>query len=155
MHPRTADRLIVALASVGLAIAGYLTLLHYDTNVPLVCTVGSFVNCETVLSSPSATVAGVPVAVWGLAWFGVALVLAALAMRAGAADRGAAVRTVLLAWTVAAILVVLYLVYQEVGVVGKVCAWCTAVHVIVIAMLTLQMTGGSHSPGERPPPAGG
>jgi uncharacterized membrane protein len=33
---------------------------------------------------------------------------------------------------------VLYLVYQEVGVIGKLCAWCTAVHVIIISMLIVQ-----------------
>jgi uncharacterized membrane protein len=32
----------------------------------------------------------------------------------------------------------LYLDYQEVGVVGKICAWCTAVHVIIVAMAVVQ-----------------
>lgn len=138
MHRRTADRITLALATAGLLIACYLTLLHYDSSVPLVCSAGSFVNCETVLTSPSASFAGVPVAVWGLAWFGVAVAVAALLLRAEARDNASTLRTVLRAWTAAGVVGVLYLVYQEVGVVGKLCAWCTAIHLIVLMMLIVQ-----------------
>lgn len=134
---RTADSLTAALAAVGLLIAGYLTALHYYSSVPLVCSAGSLVNCETVLTSPSATVAGLPVAVWGLVWFGVAVTLSAIVLvRDGVGGGG--VRTALLAWTVAATVGVLYLVYQEVGVIGKICLWCTALHAIILAMLILE-----------------
>ncbi|HVX39716.1 MAG TPA: vitamin K epoxide reductase family protein [Gemmatimonadaceae bacterium] len=140
MRRRSADRLAIALATVGLLIAAYLTLLHYDSGVRLVCSAGAFVNCETVLTSPSATFAGVPVAVWGLAWFGVALVLAVLLLRDQARDKPNALRLASRAWTAAGVIGVLYLVYQEVGVVGKICAWCTAVHLIVLAMAIVQFT---------------
>lgn len=140
MRRRTADRITLALATAGLLIAGYLTLLHYDSNVPLVCSAGSFVNCETVLASPSATFAGVPVAVWGLAWFAVALVLAALLLRARRPDLARTARSISRAWTAAGLIGVLYLVYQEVGVIGKLCAWCTAVHAIVVLMVVVQST---------------
>ena len=150
MRRRTADRVTLALALVGLLVAAYLTLLHYDSSVPLVCSAGSFVNCETVLTSPSATVLAVPVAVWGIVWFAVALAMAALLVRAKARGGSPMLRNALLAWTVAATLGVLYLVYQEVGVIGKLCAWCTAVHVIVLAMLVVQVGGQSAegNPGE-------
>lgn len=138
MRRRTADRATVALAVAGLLIAGYLALLHYDRSVPLVCSAGSLVNCETVLTSPSATVAGVPVAVWGVAWFVVAAAMAVLMLRRGVHGDSRPLRRALLAWTGIATLVVLYLVYQEVGVIGKLCAWCTAVHAIVIGMLVVQ-----------------
>jgi uncharacterized membrane protein len=36
-------------------------------------------------------------------------------------------------------LMVLWLVYQEIGVIGKICAWCTAVHVLVLALLVVQV----------------
>ena len=140
MHRRTADRLTLGLALAGLMIAGYLTVLHYDSSVPLVCSAGSLVNCETVLSSPSATVAGVPVAVWGVAWFVVALVLMAMIVGADARGGSTRLRNAALAWIGVATLVVLYLVYQEVGVIGKLCAWCTAVHAIVIGMLVVQVS---------------
>jgi uncharacterized membrane protein len=138
MRRRTADRLVLALATAGLLIAGYLTLLHYDSTVPLVCSANSLVNCEAVLTSPSATFAGVPVAVWGLVWFGLALAFAAPLLRAGDVPRLTRVRLASRAWTAAGVAGVLYLVYQEVGVVGKVCAWCTAVHVIIVTMAVVQ-----------------
>lgn len=138
MRRRTADRLVLALATVGLLIAGYLTLLHYDSSVPLVCGGGSFVNCETVLTSPSSMVAGLPVAVWGVCWFGVALACAALLVRGEGLGGASRLRTASRAWTAAGVLGVLYLVYQEVGVVGKICAWCTAVHVIILTMAVVQ-----------------
>lgn len=139
MRRRTADRVTVALAVAGLLIAGYLALLHYDRSVPLVCSAGSLVNCETVLTSPSATVAGVPVAVWGVAWFVIALGSAVSIVRTEARGGSPRLRSAALAWTGIATLVVLYLVYQEVGVIGKLCAWCTAVHAIVIGMLVVQV----------------
>lgn len=141
MRGRTADRITVVLAVAGLFISGYLALLHYDRSVPLVCSAGSFVNCETVLASPSATVWHVPVAVWGLVWFAVALGLAAGALRGeGRAGSPSAptLRSASLAWSAAGTAGVMYLIYQEVGVIGKLCAWCTAVHVIIISMLIVQ-----------------
>lgn len=138
MRRRTADLLVVALAAAGLLVAGYLTLLHYDSSVPLVCGAGTFVNCEAVLTSPSAFVAGVPVAVWGVLWFAVALALAAVLLRAARAGGSARLRQAARGWTAAGVVGVLYLIYQEVGVVGKICAWCTAVHVIIVAMAIVQ-----------------
>lgn len=37
MGGRTGDRIALNLAVAGLPIAGYLTLLHYDSSMPLVC----------------------------------------------------------------------------------------------------------------------
>jgi uncharacterized membrane protein len=138
MRSRTGDRAVLALAIAGLLVAGYLTLLHYDSSVPLVCSAGSLVNCEAVLTSPSAMFAGVPVAVWGVVWFGAALGFAGLLLRTGDSPGGSRVRLASRAWTAAGVAGVLYLVYQEVGVVGKICAWCTAVHVIIVAMAVVQ-----------------
>ncbi len=137
MPARRADRLRVALALIGLLIASYLTLLHYVASVPLVCAAGSVVDCETVLHSPSSVVLGVPVAAWGLLWFVVALTLALLAVRGGQETAG--LRGVALAWSFAGTGSVLWLVYQEIGVIGRICAWCTAVHVVVLALLAIQV----------------
>ena len=138
MSLRSYDRLRVALSAAGLLIAAYLTLLHYDSAVPLVCSGGSLVNCEQVLTSASAVVFGVPVAVYGVAWFAVALALAAASLRAAGAESHG-LRVGGLAWTLVATAVVLWLVYQELGVIGKLCAWCTAVHVLVLALLVVQV----------------
>ncbi len=139
MRPRSLDRLRLALAALGLLISAYLTLLHYDSAVPLVCGRGALVDCETVLASPSASVLGVPVAAWGLAWFAVALALALLSLRPGTRGESPPLRAAGLGWTLIGTAAVLWLIYQEVGVIGRLCAWCTAVHLVVLALLVLQV----------------
>ncbi len=145
MRLRTYDLLRLGLVVAGLAVSGYLTLLHYDSHVPLVCAHGSFVNCASVLTSPSAMVLGIPVALTGVAWFAGALALALLSLRAAAPGvRGQGgeppwLRSGALAWTLIGVATVLWLVYQELGVVGRICVWCTVVHAIVLAMLVLQV----------------
>lgn len=139
MNARPYARLRVALSAIGLAIAGYLTLLHYDSDVPLVCAGGSVVNCEAVLTSASSVVLGVPVAVYGLLWFAAALVLAVLSARGRDAPPPPALRAPRVAWALVGTMSVLWLIYQEIGVVGKICAWCTAVHVVVLALLVIEV----------------
>ncbi len=145
MRLRTYDLLRLGLVVAGLAVSGYLTLLHYDSDVPLVCAHGSFVNCASVLTSPSAMVLGIPVALAGVAWFAGALALALLSLRAaipgvrGQGGESPWLRSGALAWTLIGVASVLWLVYQELGVVGRICVWCTVVHAIVLAMLVLQV----------------
>ncbi len=140
MRLRSYDRLLVMLSAVGLAIAGYLTLLHYDSSVPLVCSGGSLVNCEQVLTTASSVVFGVPVAAWGLLWFAVSLALAILSSRSRGHVESPAWRSASLAWASIGTLSVFWLVYQELGVIGRICAWCTAVHVLVLALLVIQVS---------------
>ena len=139
MSPLGYDRARLSLAAAGLAISAYLTLLHYDNDVPLVCSGGSFVNCETVLTSPSSVVAGVPVAVWGLVWFVVAVSLALVFLRYPPSSKPRSLQMGGLGWALLGTGPVLWLVYQELGVVGRLCAWCTAVHVIVLALLVVEV----------------
>jgi uncharacterized membrane protein len=139
MRSGSLHRLRLALAAMGLAIAGYLTVLHYDTRVPLVCARGSFVDCESVLGSPSSMVLGLPVAVWGLLWFAAAFVMALLAARAGQRGEVGALGAAGLAWALVGTVAVLWLLYQEIGVVGRICAWCTAVHVLVLTLLVVEV----------------
>ena len=49
------------LIVLGTLVAGYLTLLHYDSQVPLVCSNHGFIDCENVLTSPESTWFGIPV----------------------------------------------------------------------------------------------
>jgi uncharacterized membrane protein len=121
-----------ALAIVGLVISVYLTLLHYVTSVPLYCSNSGAVNCEQVLTSPQSVVLGLPVAAWGLAWFIVAVWL--LWGGGGAGWRAQAANL----WTVVGAITVVYLVYTELIVIGKICLWCTSIHVIVLAIFVLQ-----------------
>jgi len=151
MRLRSYDRLRLGLTLAGLLVSGYLTLLHYDSHVPLACAHGSFVNCASVLTSPSAMVLGIPVAVTGLAWFAVALALGLLSLRARARGEPPWLRAGALAWTLIGVASVLWLVYQELGVIGRICVWCTVVHAIVLAILVLQVLS---DPLRASPPGG-
>jgi uncharacterized membrane protein len=128
---------IAALSVVGAAIAGYLTWVHYAELQPF-C-VGGGGACERVQSSPYAKLAGLPVAVLGLA--GYLAVLGSLALP----DRSV---TAFLALVGAGFSV--YLTYVELAVVHAVCQWCvasavvmTAVAVASIARLLWRTTDGA------------
>lgn len=114
------------LAAAAVAIASYLTWQHLAGEVPP-CLPGG--GCETVLTSPYAVFAGIPVALPG--------VLAAVTTLAGAlvwwrlADR----RGLLVAYLVgmASVAVVAYLTYLEVAVIGALCAWCVTFALCTVA----------------------
>lgn len=128
-----ASRLLrVALTVAGLAVSIYLTAVHYDASVPLACGHAGIVDCAQVVTSPESVWFGLPVAAWGLLWFAVMLILVLL--RPGPGNWRATT-----AWTIAGGVVVVYLVYLELLVIGSICLWCTAVHVLVLTLLALQV----------------
>jgi len=63
--PKWATGLLVALALVGFCDATYLTIDHYQ-NIAPPCFIGS---CEVVLTSAYSTVAGIPVSIFGVAYY--------------------------------------------------------------------------------------
>ena len=122
-------RLATALICVlGLAVAGYLTYVHYAELKPL-C-VGGGGGCEKVQASDYAELAGVPVALLGLA--GYALILASLLVP-GDAGR---VSGALLALTGFGFS--LYLTWVELFELDAICQWCvvSAVLMTVLAVTT-------------------
>src|SRR5260370_15950158 len=73
--------LLLVLSLVGVGIAIYLTLVHYE-NAPLVCSDSGLINCARVLSSYYSVVPGtsVPITLPGLGWSVVSAALAAVAL---------------------------------------------------------------------------
>ena len=118
----------IGVALAGLGIAGYLTAVHYAGGTP-VCAVAH--GCATVQQSDYAALAGVPVAVLGLA--GYVAILAALA-RDGEAWRTAAAFVSLAGLGFSA-----WLTYVEVAVLHAICIWCvgSAVCMALLAALTI------------------
>ena len=120
----------LGLIGLGVIIASYLTLLHYDSQIPLVCSSHGFVDCESVLTSPESTWVGVPVSLFGWAWFvayGVTLLARprAVWIRRGLAMAGAAT--------------VLYLVYVEFVELGQICLWCSSLHIIILSLFGIEL----------------
>ena len=128
---------LAGMGLAGLGISAYLTTVHY-AQVPLLCTTGGVVDCAAVTSSTYSVVPGttIPVTAPGMLWFAVSAVLAVLAVVAARRERDEPcwLRTVHVLWCVAGLAVVLYLVYAEISL-RRICEWCTAVHLLVLASL--------------------
>lgn len=117
------------LSIVGLLISIYMTYEHFTGSTTLACSDNGTVNCLKVTTSPWAVIAGVPVAVAGLAYF---LVMALLCAPTRFAKDVAVLR---LLGVVVGTVMVLWLVYVELFKVDAICLWCTGVHVVTLLLL--------------------
>lgn len=131
--------LTLAASAVGLGVSTYLTFVHFAA-AQLVCTVGGPVNCERVLGSGYAVIAGssVPTSAAGIVWFGISATLAA-AMLLGI-GRQSTLHAIQVAWSIAGLLTVVYLLFVEIVLVGAICLWCTTAHALVVAIFVLTVT---------------
>ncbi|MFI9009433.1 vitamin K epoxide reductase family protein [Actinosynnema sp. NPDC053489] len=125
----------LALSLAGLAVSTYLTIAHFDAGA-LLCAEGEVVDCGTVTTSEQSELFGIPVAVLGLAFFAF---LTAVCLPF--AWRSRALHWVRLAAVGVGVLFVVYLVAAEFLLIGKVCLWCTAVHVITLALAAVLVSG--------------
>jgi uncharacterized membrane protein len=130
-HPRWPGLVGTAASLAGLGVAGYLTYEHYTGSTSLVCSDKGIVNCLAVTTSTYSKVVGVPVAVLGLAFFAVMLVLQLPVMW----DKGERlIRAARVAWSVVGLGTVVYLLYAELFRIDAICLWCTAVHVLTFVL---------------------
>jgi len=117
---------IAVLCVLGIGIATYLTYVHY-AGLKVLCLSGG--SCETVQSSSYAKLAGIPVAVLGLA--GYITILISLAVRAEA-SRAAAFGVALIGFGFS-----LYLTYRELFTIKAICQWCVASAALMTALAIL------------------
>ena len=118
---------IAGLALAGLAIAVYLSWVHYEDAKPF-CVAGGG-GCERVQTSDYAELSGIPVAVLGV--IGYALILGSLWIR-GDAGRLAGALLALSGFGFSA-----YLTYREVFTIDAICQWCVASAVVMTALAVL------------------
>lgn len=109
------------LALAGLAIAAYLTYVHYAGDTPY-CVAGGG-GCEQVQRSDYAKLAGIPVSVLGLCAY-TALLLTALVPGRTAAAAGAGI-------AVAGAVFSAWLLYAQLALIDAVCQWCIANDVVI------------------------
>jgi uncharacterized membrane protein len=131
----------IVISVAGVALAAYLTYVHYKP-AALICTTGG--GCETVQQSKYAVLAGVPVAVLGLAAWTAALLLAIW-------DSELA-RTLLLAIALIALAFAAYLVILQLFVIDAICTWCMindlAITPIFVVLTLLRLrTAGTRATG--------
>ena len=112
------------LAVLALAVAGYLTYVHYAELEPICAGGGG--GCERVQNSSYAELAGVPVAVLGLV--GYALILASLWVP-GDAGRVAGAVFALAGFGFSA-----YLTWLELFEIDALCQWCVVSAVLMTAL---------------------
>ncbi len=128
----TDRRLAIAigvLCVIGIGIASYLTYVHY-AGLKVLCL--SSGGCETVQASSYAKLAGIPVAVLGLA--GYVFILISLAIRD---DIGRALGFGL---ALIGFLFSAYLTYRELFTIKAICQWCVSSAVLMTLVLILTAT---------------
>jgi uncharacterized membrane protein len=125
MRPASRRTIVTAvLGLVGLGVAIYLTIVHYTGAEPI-CGISH--GCHTVQTSKYAELAGIPVAVLGLA--GYAALLLALPIRG---ENGRLIRVAI---TAIGFLFSAYLTYLELFVIDAICQWCVASAILMTALL--------------------
>jgi len=119
----------IACCALGLAIAGYLTYVHY-AGVSPVCEIAH--GCEKVQTSRWSQLAGIPVALLGL--LGYAGILAALLVPGETALVAAAGQALVGAGFSA------YLTYREIFTIYAICIWCVASAVVMAVLAAITVT---------------
>jgi uncharacterized membrane protein len=139
---------MIALAIIGLAVASYLTYVHYAGLKP-VCTAGE--SCTKVQTSVYSKLAGVPVALMGL--IGYIAILASLL-----APEHENTRFATLVFTIAGFGFSAYLTYRELFSIHAVCEWCASSAVIMTILTLLAvwrfLRGGDYQPSQLDPVEG-
>ncbi|WP_112261970.1 vitamin K epoxide reductase family protein [Lentzea terrae] len=128
---RRVPLLSLLLSIAGLLTSAYLTYTHFNAGA-LLCSADAVIDCETVTTSEQSALFGIPVAFLGLAFFAFLTVICL-----PFAWRIEALKWVRLAAIGVGVLMVVYLVAAEFLVIGKICLWCTVVHVITLALAYL------------------
>jgi uncharacterized membrane protein len=130
---RFPDLVAILLGVLATAIAGYLTITHYEESL-LVCSVVN--GCETVQSSKYAMVGPVPVALLGLI-ASVAMLGIAIARRVRPELNDNATMA-LFGMSLAGVIFLLYLTYLEIWVIEAICQWCVSFLIVMLIWLGLE-----------------
>jgi uncharacterized membrane protein len=121
---------LIVLAAVGIALAGYLTYVHYSGTTPPCSIKGN--PCSQVQKSRYSELAGVPVALIGL--LGYIVILGSLL-----ASEGERARFATMALTLGGLGFSAYLTYREVFTLHKICEWCVGSAVLMTIMMCLSV----------------
>jgi uncharacterized membrane protein len=117
---------MTAIALAGLAIASYLLAMRI-AGAPPAC--GPVHGCDTVAASDYATVLGVPVALYGVAWSAIVAIASVVSWRRAAQTA----LYVAYGLGLVGLAAVAYLTYLEVAVIEAICIWCVS-YAITVAL---------------------
>jgi uncharacterized membrane protein len=122
--------IVIILALIGFGISLYLSITHY-LGIAVPCSVTH--GCEVVLSSKYSVLFGLPVAVWGVAYFTSVIISGLLA------NRYASWRKILTVILSLGGLVSLSLLSLQFFVIKKICQYCFTVDTLSILLLLLDL----------------
>jgi uncharacterized membrane protein len=124
---------IPALSALGLADASYLSLLHFNGELP---PCGGYAGCAEVNLSPYAVIYGMPVAALGALLYAALLGIALFRRGAGSTYWGRATLA-LYGLSLSGAVFLSYLTGIELFVLHAVCFWCIALALITFVLLVL------------------
>ena len=124
---------LLILTLLGLATSLYLVYNHYYPRLQGgICDITAAVSCTVVNSGIYSTIAGIPVAMYGVLWF---LILGTFSWKSEQ-DKKAIPK--LLGWNILGMVFVIYFIYIE-YVLDTICPFCTVVHILVLLSLVLSI----------------
>jgi len=130
---RSLDVAAIVLGVLAVAIAGYLTITHYEESL-LVCSVVN--GCETVQSSKYAMLGPVPVALLGL--IGAAAMLVLAVARRLRPQFIYPTTVALFGMALLSVVFLLYLTYLEIWVIEAICQWCVSFLIVMLIWLGVE-----------------
>lgn len=138
----TFPQITLALNLFGLAVSIFLWYSEATANV-MGCLTG---GCVAVLTSPYSKILGIPIAVWGVAFYGTGALLAFIRLF----DEHIVPK--ILSWMHGAgsVLGSIYFFYLEIAFIHAICFWCkfstaTTIALLVVVLLELRQNGGFRS----------
>jgi len=146
--PAWPSRTGTLVSTLGLGVAGYLTFEHFTSSSSLACSDNGAINCLKVTTSSYSSVAGIPVAVLGLIFFAVMIVLQLPAMWRRP-ERS--LRLVRVGWAALGVCTVFYLLYAELFAIDAICLWCTSVHLLTLIVFGTTVVATVSYPAPEPP----
>ena len=134
------------LALVGLTSAASSSYMHFqlvsDPSYTSFCDINETVSCTQLYQSRYGSIAGVPVALGGVFWFGVVLLLAMAGARGPTASREH-VAAYFVVWSTIGLSVAMYMAYASLYVLGIFCLLCGIVYVTVVGIFLLSGSRGA------------
>jgi uncharacterized membrane protein/protein-disulfide isomerase len=151
---------LLGFALLGLLASASSTYVHYriiqDPTYTSICSVSQVLNCESAYSSRYGTIRGVPVALTGLIWFSLVVLLLVAGRdrgpgpvkdREGIADNIAAY---LYAMSTLGLGVVIYFAYASFFVLNTICVFCLATYVATIGLFVVSGRASDAALGSLP-----
>lgn len=124
---------ILILSILGLITSLYLTYDHYHPSIEgSVCDITASVSCTVLNSGIYSTIIGIPVALYGVAWF---IILGIFSWNS---LNNTNTIPKLLWWNAVGFMSIFYFIYIE-FLLSTICPFCTVVHILVAVSLILSI----------------